>query len=189
MKIHRWGALALAVSLFGGAAQAQERGRTDGPEGSEYGKGGYSRAPLGGNFSIQLDWGGAVLDNGANGGTPMVIGGTLTFWQDDWFLLDLSGAYLANGKRTDLLIGPRFRTPYWPVSLSLGLKAGAIFFPQVLDTSSTVRFGLSPQVGLDLLFNDKIPLGLNYALDIPIGTPAGVDLIAHRIYLSVGYRF
>ena len=187
MTIHRWAALALAMSLAG-AAQAQERGRTDGPEGSEYGKGGYERAPLNsggqGNFSIALDWGADVLDVGVSDGTPMVIGGTLTWWQDDWFLLDFSGAYLGNGKRTDLLVGPRFRTPFWPVSFSVGLKAGAMFLPQ-----NTVRFGIAPQVGFDIVFNDRIPLGLNYAVDIPIGDNNGVDLIAHRIFMSVGYRF
>ena len=40
-----WGAAALVATVVVPlSAGAQPRGRTDGPEGSEYGKGGYSRA-------------------------------------------------------------------------------------------------------------------------------------------------
>jgi hypothetical protein len=179
MKIQRWGAIAVALSLLSTAAWAE--GRTDGPEGSEIGHGGYDRPANYGWFSLQLDWGAALLNNGASDGAPLQIGGTLSFWQDDWFLLEFSGEYLARGQRIDALVGPRFRTPGWPVAFSVGLKAGAIFLPDNL-----VRFGVVPQAGFDLDVHRGMLVGINYAMDIPIDS---VDLIAHRVFLSVGYRF
>src|SRR4051812_18566550 len=84
------------LALFASSlALAQERGRTDGPEGSEYGKGGYSRTNAG-RFSLMLDFGAAVGTSppltGA-GNVPLLVGGTATFWGDEWFVLDLDGVY------------------------------------------------------------------------------------------------
>lgn len=169
---------ALAVLLSTAQAGAQERGRTDGPEGSEFGKGGYAD-PGGGRFSLELNWGAAVQDRAP--GTPLFAGLTASFWGDDWFLIDVSGAYLAPTGTTLLLVGPRFRTAFYPVSGSLGLKAGAMFIPDF-----GVRFALSPHVGADVLLGDRVLLGLGYAIDIPVFTEA---FLAHRIFMNVGYRF
>ena len=180
-----WGAVALAAAIVAPlSANAQERGRTDGPEGSEYGKGGYDD-PGGGSFSLEFNWGAAVLDReplgGAPEGPPLFVGGTLSFWGDDWFQLDVSGAYLFDGGRVDVLVGPRFRTYGWPVSLSLGLKAGAMYIPEV-----GTRFGVAPQVGVDLVMaNDHVLAGLAYAPDVPIGGGG----VAHKLFMNIGYRF
>jgi hypothetical protein len=191
MKRHArvWGTLALlaAVPL---PAVAQERGRTDGPEGSEYGKGGYERPSGWGDFSLQFDWGAGVNQEpppeGAPKGPPLMMGLTASFWADDWLQLDFSGAYMLDGGRVDLLAGPRFRTYGYRVSLYAGLKAGAIFVPEV-----GTRFGLSPQVGGDLLMGSRenILLGLAYALDIPLPAEADGGSNTHRIFMSLGYRF
>jgi len=167
-----WGAVAL-LALLPLSAGAQERGRTDGPEGSEYGKGGYEGLG-GGRLSLELHWGAAIHQEsspeGAPEGPPLFVGLTASFWGDDWYQLDFTGAYVLDGGRLDLLVGPRFRTYGSPASLHAGLKAGAMFIPEV-----GVRFGLSPQVGADLLLGsrDEILLGLAYALDIPL--PARAD--------------
>lgn len=169
--------LGICAALLGSSVGwAQERGRTDGPEGSEYGKGGYEKHG-GGSFSVQADLGAAIQDGAT--GVPLYGGATASFWASDWFLLDLSGGYLGPNGKVNVLAGPRFRTATWPISGTLGLKAGAIF------TRSGLRFGLSPQAGADLLFHDRFLLGLNYAPDIAIGG----DGVAHRIFMSIGYRF
>jgi hypothetical protein len=51
-----WGVAALAAAVVVPlSAHAQPRGRTDGPEGSEYGKGGYAD-PRESRFSLELNW-------------------------------------------------------------------------------------------------------------------------------------
>jgi hypothetical protein len=183
-----WGAFAL-LAVIPLSASAQERGRTDGPEGSEYGKGGYESLDEH-RFSLELHWGAAVNQEsspvGAPEGPPLFLGLTASFWGDDWFQLDFTGAYVLDGGRLDLLVGPRFRTYGYPLSFHAGLKAGAIFVPEV-----GVRFGLSPEVGADLVlgYRENILLGLGYALDIPL--PARLDGAGntHRVFMTVGYRF
>lgn len=185
MRNIRWGAVALACVALSTAAWAQDTGgRTDGPEGSEIGKGGYVRQHGGGKFSLTLDWGAAVLSDGNAHDTPFVLGGTASFWADDWVVLDLSGEYLFNVEAFEVLVGPRFRAPFYPVSFSGGLKAGTLILTHSgVDTQA--YFTLSPQASLELTMFDHIPLALTYALDIPIGA----DDVVNRIFLSVGYKF
>jgi hypothetical protein len=166
-------AVLLAVGI-GGAAFAQGRGRTDGPEGSEYGKGGYAD-PGAGQFSLTLNWGAALSE----GSPPLFVGLTGTFWADEWFVLDVSPAYLFNTGRVNLLLGPRFRTSAYPVSLSLGLQAGP-----VIVRDDGLRFALSPQAGVETIVKDHFVAGLGYAWDIAFG--AGNE---HRVFMSMGYRF
>jgi hypothetical protein len=104
--------LALAWPL---AATAQDRGRTDGPEGSEYGKGGYKTLGTG-RFSLQVSGGAAFPDNNQ---APFFVGGGFSYWATDSLVWDFEGAYLANNKIAEGLTGPRFRTETLPVGLCL----------------------------------------------------------------------
>ena len=177
--------LTLASLLVTGPAFAQDRGRTDGPEGSEVGKGGYTRASGGGGaFSLQLDGGGAFTVKGGQFSPPLFVGATATYWGTDYYRLDLSGAYVP-GKDSfhvwEALVGPSFRAMMYPLGFSLGLQAGA-FIPSQGDT----RFILSPRVGMDFLVESHLQAGLNANYDITLGD---IDLSIVRVYLSVGYRF
>jgi hypothetical protein len=180
-----WGAAALAAAVVAPlSAQAQERGRTDGPEGSEYGKGGYSRRS-GSGFALELNWGAAFVarqsESRSLSGPPLFIGGTASFGSADWLQFDISGAYVLQNGQVSALLGPRFRTYGYPVSFNAGLKAGAFLVPD-----EGLRFGLSPQAGVDvLLANDRIVLGLGYALDIPIAERG----LTNRLFMNAGYRF
>jgi hypothetical protein len=180
-----WGAAVLAVAVVAPlSARAQARGRTDGPEGSEYGKGGYSRA-MDSHFSLELNWGAAFSARMSElmslSGPPLFFGATASLSGDDWYQFDFSGAYVLQSGQVNLLVGPRFRTYGSPVSFNAGLKAGAFLVPD-----EGLRFGLSPQVGVDLLMaNERVVLGLGYALDIPIATRG----ITNRLFMNVGYRF
>ena len=182
--VRGWGVGALAAAfVLPLAAHAQPRGRTDGPEGSEYGKGGYAD-PRESRFSLELNWGAAVPAESWRWGqgAPLFVGLTASVWGDDWYQLDFSGAYVLNDGRVNLLMGPRFRTYGFPLSLNAGLKAGALLIPDV-----GLRFGLSPQAGVDLLLggNERFLLGLGFALD----TPVGAGGITNRLFMNVGYRF
>jgi hypothetical protein len=182
--------LTLAVYVFAGllviprAVQAQDRGRTDGAEGSEYGKGGYQRAGGGTRFSLELNWGAAIegssTEGFSTGGAPLFVGGTASYWSTDWFLIDLSGAYIFPSKKGEILLGPRFRSLSYPVSFTFAAKAGPIFIPNL-----GARFGISPQVGADLFMENRLLLGLSYAPDIALGSGG----ITHRISMNIGYRF
>ena len=172
-------------------AAAQERGRTDGPEGSEYGKGGYSSARGDGRLSLQLDFGAGVTPNVSeqNDGPPLFAGLTLTYWGEDWLGLDVSGAYVVDGQRINVLAGPRFRTWGSPLSFHLSVKAGVMHIPDE-DRSGddgTIRFGLAPEVGVDFALdrNEHLTAGLAYSPDIPIG---GGE-VSQRIGMNLGYRF
>ncbi|MHB8872631.1 MAG: hypothetical protein ACYC8T_02995 [Myxococcaceae bacterium] len=181
------GALARAACLVllaaPGPAPAQERGRTDGSEGSEVGKGGYQRPP-GGRLSLGLEWGASFKESMPLGGValgpPLFVGLTASMWTDDWFAMDGFVGYLADSGRIEVLVGPRFRTGFYPVSFSAGLKAGLIHSARVGP-----RFGVSPTVGADLALARHLLLGLNYAVDVPVEG----DGVGHRAYLNVGYRF
>jgi hypothetical protein len=175
-------AAALAMLVCSTAAQAQSRGRTDDPEGSEYGKGGYRRIGGAQQFSLAFDWGAAIeSDSRRYDGTPLFFGLTASYWTTDWFLLDASANYLLSSKKFNLLLGPRFRTVTYPVSFVVGLKAGPIFL-----NDNSVRFGISPQAGFDMMLERHVLLGINYSPDIPLGDGGGVS---HRIYMTIGYRF
>jgi hypothetical protein len=187
MKRHSrlWGAVALLAAVaMPLSASAQPRGRTDGPEGSEYGKGGYDD-PGGDSFSLEFNWGAAILERaplgGAPEGPPLFVGATASFWGDDWYQLDVSGSYILDGGRLDVLAGPRFRTYGYPLSLYVGLRAGLIYIPEVGG-----RFGLAPQAGADLLIaNEHIILGVGYSPSVPIGGGG----MAHKVFMNIGYRF
>ena len=181
-------ALAVCLSVLAIAAApcvAQESGRTDGPEGSEYGKGGYSSPGGARDFSLSLQFGGALQSDqsdGARYGAPLFGGITATFWPSDWVVFDLSGAYVASGRRYNGLAGPRFRVPFfYPMALSAGFQAGVM----VLKDAG-VRFGVSPNAMLDFEVTRRVLVGLGYALDVPVSDGAGV---VQRVFLSMGYRF
>jgi hypothetical protein len=174
--------LVAILALLGPATGlAQERGRTDGAEGSEVGKGGYTPAGGASRFSLELVWGGAFARERVDGGAPLFAGLNAAYWADDWFLVELSGQHLLHNGSTNIYVGPRLRTPFYPISGSIGLKAGGIIVKDV-----GIRFGISPQIGADLLLRERVMLGLHYALDVPFGHR---EALAHRLFMSVGYRF
>ncbi|HYO51999.1 hypothetical protein [Archangium sp.] len=183
-----WGAAALAAAVVAPlSTHAQARGRTDGPEGSEYGKGGYSRTSDS-RFSLELNWGAAFAADVSTvqpGSVPLFFGATASLWGADWFQFDVSGAYVLQNGQVNLLAGPRFRTYGFPVSFNAGLKAGGFIVPDV-----GFRFGLSPQVGVDLLMaSERVLLGLGYALDIPLVGTGDFRGLTNRLFMNVGYRF
>ena len=166
----------LLTALCAVPVLAQERGRTDGPENSEQGKGGYSRQN-GGRFSLAFNWG-AAFESG-DSSPPLYAGGTASYWVDDLIIGDATVLYLADTKKTEFMIGPRFRTPTYPVGFSAGLKAGA-----ATHSGDSVRFLLSPQVGVDFALADHLLLGLVGAADIALGQGT-----AFRAGMDIGWRF
>src|SRR5687767_9131973 len=100
---------ALVALLAAGPAGAAPPGRTDGPEGSEIGKGGYTPAGGASRFSLELLWGGALAEERIDRGAPLFAGLNASFWADDWFLIEASGQHLFHNGSTNLYLGPRLR--------------------------------------------------------------------------------
>jgi hypothetical protein len=172
------------VALLGmlGAVEgfAQKRGgRTDGPEGSEIGYGGYSR-PMVSAFSLALDGGANFATKSGTTGTPMYIGGTASYWMTDWSALGVHCNYAFNTERFMALIGPSFRTDTWPLSFNVGLRAG-------IASDTKTRFAISPELGMDMLVVDHFIIGLLGAWDLPLGEGATPSQV--RVGLKLGWRF
>ena len=173
----------LAVGLLAAAGvHAQEGGRTDGPEGSEIGHGGYTRS-MNGTFALGLDFGGSlavISPLGGIPGAPIYVGGTASAWLMDWFVMDLAVNHALNTQTTGALVVPRFRSWTWPVSVGGGLRAGAMFAP------GAVRFALSPIFTMDMTFLKHLLMGLQVSYDIPVGGGLASQL---RIGINIGWRF
>ena len=175
----------LASMMAAGVAVGQERGTTTGPEGSEIGKGGYD-SPAGskpGAFAFTLDGGGAFLTKGAQISPPLFAGVTLSYWDYDFYRIDLSGFYIpaSNFKVWGALLGPSFHTTTYPIAFSIGFQAG-LHIPD----GSSVKFIFSPRVGMDFITQSHFQLGVNANYDMDF---ADFDLSVIRVYLSIGYRF
>ena len=168
--------------LSSGNALAQDRGRTDGPEGSEIGKGGYTSGPGGlGGFSLTLDGGGAITIKGGQFSPPLYAGLTASFWDADFYRIDLSGFYVPDPKLWGVLLGPSFHTTTWPIAFSAGFQAG-LHIPH----EGAVNFIISPRVGMDWITTSHFQLGVFANFDINL---ANFDLSIVRVGLSVGWRF
>ncbi len=169
------------------AAEAQSRGRTDGPPGSHIGAGGYEAAGFY-RYSAEMQFGAALSErpalSGRDDGPPLSFGAAFSFWGDDWVRLDLSAHHLFHNSQTFFLVGPRFQTGFWPVSASAGVKGGLAIVPDF-----GIRFAISPQVGAEMLIGDRLVLGLGYALDIPVDTRDSTVVLSHRPHMNMGFRF
>jgi hypothetical protein len=173
--------LAVVLMLAPAVSLAAQPGRTDGPEGSEFGKGGYRR-PGTGRLQLSLDIGAPFTPDATaseKSGTQMMAGFNLGYGPDDWYVVEVSGIYDMQLKRTLIEAGPRFRMISWPVAFCLGFKAGPVF------RASTARFAVSPEASLETFVSDQFILALRYAVDVPIGE----KLVTHRAFLSLGMRF
>ncbi len=132
---------------------------------------------------LALDFGASIADRGPlaglDEGPPVFLGLTAGYAATEWLLLEGFGGWLANDSSVVLLAGPRLRTGYYPISASLGLKAGAV----LLGTG--LRFNLAPEVGAEMRIGGRGLLGLGYAVDFVPGDP----VLYHRVYLRGGYWF
>lgn len=112
----------------------------------------------------------------AGTGTPAAAGVRVSWWVTQWLLLDAVGGRVFETSTTQLWVGPRLRKAMRPLSASVGLKLGPSF------VGGETRFGLSPEVGVDLAVG-RVSFRLGYAVDIPFGVPD----YTHRIFVAVGF--
>ena len=131
---------------------------TQGPEGSEFGQGGYEDSFN--RFYVGADFGSATFKESYS----LIFGAHFGFMYDDWAAFELNGLYLPEyNKSYSILIGPRLRSVYEPVAFSFTLKAGSY-------TNHKSYFMVSPGLGADFLVTDNFSTGLEIRHDYIIGT-------------------
>jgi len=153
--------IAALVCLAPASVMAEETGRTDGPEGTEYGKGGnpfgtrlgrvYAGASFGsGFFSLQ----------GAGRKTGFLYGVDLGYEMDEWIGLQAGYAYLADRDMSIYSLGTRLCYPWERFVYSISIQAG-LYAPDLGERN----FGLAPGAGIDILVHDRVRIGLGYKHD------------------------
>jgi hypothetical protein len=165
--MYRWiGALLIAgLATVAGAAEP-EPGRTDGPEESEYGKGGYQFQREPGQIYIDGYFGAAVVDieiedTGAKSdATDLMYGVDVGYQVDDWIGFQLGYGYITDQKTNLFMAGVLVPYVMEPFNYFMSLEA-EIFAPEVGEN----KFGIVPGVGVELLLNDHLSAGLRFQHD------------------------
>jgi hypothetical protein len=169
-----------AVAL---SANAEETGRTDGSEASEYGKGGYPFGGPIGRFYISPAFGSGIFNtSGLGNRSGLLYGLDIGYERDGWIGIQGGYAYLSDRKMSIFSLGARFAYPAEPFVYHLSTQAG-YYAP---DTGSK-HFGLAPGAGIDIVVSDRIQIGLNYTHDF-IFADTGTDHL-DRVYAGLKVYF
>ena len=153
---------AAAATLWAASAFAADPspGRTDGPEGSEIGKGGYPYAGIAGAFSVAPILGAAMVESDRDSETDLMYGLNVGWRTEDWLGVHASYAFILDQQTNLFGVGVRNILEYEPFNYHLSLDA-ELYSPSEGDTN----FGLAPGVGAEVLLNDNLSLGLQYQRD------------------------
>ena len=166
--MHRWTWLAGVLGLVAAAGAADpEPGRTDGPEGSEYGTGGYRFYGSGGGNYLEAFFGAAQVDVqaeavGADNAsqTDLVVGLNAGRQLEDWLAFQLGFGHISDQKISLFTAGMRNTYATEPFGYFLSLDAELY----VQDGEET-RFGIVPGAGGELVLSDHLRVGLGYQHD------------------------
>ena len=130
--------LALAVG-----AQAATPGRTDGPEGSEYGKGGYHYKAQYGRFYTEGFLGAAMMESeGSDTETNLITGLNAGYMVEEWLAFQVGFAHILDQNINLYAGGVRSAYITRPFNYYFSLDA-ELYSPEVGDT----HFGIVPGVG------------------------------------------
>ena len=171
------------VILCCGAAHAQT-GRTDGPEQSEFGKGGY---PFGGKLNrvyLNAAFGSGFFQTPGLGNTRtgFLFGADVGYEMDQWLGIQAGYAYLSDRDLSIFSIGSRFAYTFEPFSYHVSLDAG-LYSPETGERN----FGLAPGAGIDIIVSDRVRLGLDYKHDFIFTDNQTTDM--DRVYAGLKFFF
>ncbi len=153
--------LALAVPTF-----ADDEGRTDGPEGSEYGKGGYRYWSTGGGYYLEGFVGAAVVDIEFDNSDPEVsqtdlfTGVNAGYMVEDWLAFQLGFGHISDQKTNLFSAGMRSSYDLEPFSYSFSLDT-ELYSPDV----GSSKFGIAPGVGAEMHLSKRLQVGLRFQHD------------------------
>ena len=155
------------VAMWAGSALAADPppGRTDEPEGSEIGTGGYRFARTPGVFFVEPFMGSAVVDIEPDDAdelseTDLFYGLEVGYQTEDWLGVHFGYGYIADQKTKLYNVGIRNILQYEPFSYYLRLDA-ELYSP---DQGSS-KFGIAPGVGAQLVLSDHLLMGLQFQHD------------------------
>jgi len=143
-------------------------GRTDGPEGSEIGQGGYPwyRGP--GQFYVEGMLGAATVDIEPEDeslpdtdATDMLAGFNVGYMTEDWLSFQVGYGRILADDPTDLFTaGIRNSMNLEPFNYYFSLDAG-LYAPSEGDT----RFAIVPGVGAEAVLTERLQVGLQFQRD------------------------
>ena len=154
----------LATAAFAGALEA---GRTDGPEGSEYGRGGYHPGAQYGRFYTEGFMGSATVDYEAGGldgpsyaETDIIAGINAGYMIEDWLAFQLGFGHITDQAVNLYSGGIRSAYTTEPFNYHFSLDA-ELYSPSGGD----IHFGVVPGVGVEVILSDRLRVGLRYQHD------------------------
>jgi opacity protein-like surface antigen len=163
-----WIAIGWIAACAGVAAAADPPpGRTDGPEGSEVGKGGYPHYGTPGRLYIEPFFGAAVVDIEPEGRgddisqTDLMYGVNVGYLMEEWLGVQVGYGYIAGDQKTSIYsVGMRNILRYDPFNWYMRLDA-ELYSPD----AGKSRFGIAPAVGAEIVISDQLSAGLQYQHD------------------------
>ena len=182
--------LALACFLGAGAASAgPEPGRTDGEEGSEYGKGGYPYYGRLGQFYAEGFFGAAMVDIDPEdeaeeevSSTDLMSGLYLGYKIEEWLSFQAGYGRIGGDSAANLFsAGMRNSLDLRPFNYFFSLDA-ELYSP----TGGDVRFGIVPGAGAEMFIGDRVQVGLRYQRDFIF---ADDDISINRFTARVQVNF
>ncbi len=181
-----WLALAVVVTVGLSSVTAQEA-RTDRPEGSEIGHGGFPWQESG-HLYVEPMFGAAVRDIEPEGGgtevsqTDLFSGLSVGFLMEDWLGFQLGYGYIGGDQKTSIYsAGVRNLLSYEPVNAYLSLDA-ELYSPDVGDA----QFGIAPGGGTEVMLTQWLRAGLRYQHDFIF---ADDNISINRFSANLQFRF
>ena len=178
--------LGMALIVSAGALPAAAQ-RTDGPEGSEIGYGGYPWQQRGQLF-VEGMFGAAVVDSEPEGldksisQTDLVSGVSVGYLVEDWLGFQVGYGYIGGDQKTSLYsAGVRNLLNYEPINAYLSLDA-ELYSPAGGGSS----FGIAPGVGAQVQLSERLGVGLRFQHDFIF---ADDNISINRFSANVQLRF
>ena len=187
MKRWIWTTMTLLTLAAAAGAAEPPSGRTDGPPGSEYGKGGYAYHRTPGQFYLEGFMGAAQMDIKPKGfdlstsETNTMAGFNAGYLVEDWLSFQMGYTHILD--RNDNLYSGGVRSDYnlEPFNYYFSLES-EIFSPDLGKS----KFGIVPGVGADVMLSDHLQVGLRYQHDFIF---ADDDISLNRFSARVQFKF
>ena len=185
--MHRWIA-PFVILIHAAAGAAPEPGRTDGEEGSEYGKGGYSHYQTLGRIYAEGFFGAATVDIEPVdetlpklSKTELMSGLNLGYMVEEWLSFQVGYGHIGGDAATDLFTaGMRNSVNLQPFNYFFSLDA-ELYSPDGGDS----KFGIVPGVGAEMFLSERLQVGLRYQRDFIFSDDnIGINRFTSRLQLN-----